>query len=185
MVRAAHDEQSVSNPTKHSASRSFSHIIIHFSSPVIIRFKNGSISFRFSSDSQMESRSIKFFTVNWCGTQVSSFFWYPDLCQWFKTVLRACEIPWSVSKTVNTFFITGGIYDPKKSNTCSGDDVRRTWCYFLCCKCQQWWKKLFTVFDTDWVRGRWGGEVFHILLRSMFSSIAMSRDEICRSTSIF
>ena len=28
--------------------------VIHFSSPVIIRFKNGSISFRFSSDTQME-----------------------------------------------------------------------------------------------------------------------------------
>ena len=61
--------------------------VVHFTSPAVIRLKNGSISFRFSSDSQMETRSIKFFTVNSCGTQVSSFFWYPVLCKWFKTVL--------------------------------------------------------------------------------------------------
>ena len=61
--------------------------MINFSSPVIIRFKNGSISFRFSRDSQMETRPMKFFTGNSCGTQLSSFFWYPVLCKWFKTVL--------------------------------------------------------------------------------------------------
>ena len=68
--------------------------MIHFWSPVIIRFKNGLISFRFSSDSQMETRSIKFFTVNSSGTQVSSFFWYPVLCKWFKIVL------WSMFSSV-------------------------------------------------------------------------------------
>ena len=41
----------------------------------------------FSSDSQMETRSIKFFTLNSRGTQVSRFFWYSVLCEWFKTVL--------------------------------------------------------------------------------------------------
>ena len=71
----------------------FSHVI-HFSSPVIIRFKNGSISCRFSSDSQMKTRFIKFFTVNSCGTQVSTIFWYPVLCKWFKTVL------WSMFSSV-------------------------------------------------------------------------------------
>ena len=73
----------------HDIFRTLLSYIIHFSSPVIIRFKNGLISFRFSSDSQMETRSIKFFIVNSCGTQVSSFFWYPILCKWFKTVLWA------------------------------------------------------------------------------------------------
>ena len=45
-------------------------------------------------------------------------------------------------------------------NTYSGGDVRIMCCYFLDFKCKQWWKKLFTVFDTDWVRGRWGGVCF-------------------------
>ena len=84
------------------ASPSFDHDLfrtllsyeIHFSSPVIIRFKNVSISFRFSSDSQMEIRSIKFFTVISCGTEVSSFFCYPVLLKWFKTVL------WSMFNSV-------------------------------------------------------------------------------------
>ena len=71
----------------HDLFRKLLSYVIHFSSPVIIRLKNGLISFRFNSDSQMETRSIKFFTVNSCGTQVSSFFWYPVLCKWFKTVL--------------------------------------------------------------------------------------------------
>ena len=92
----------------HNLFRTLLSYVIHFSLPVIIRFKNGSISLRFSSDSQMETPSIQFFTDNSCGIQVSSFFLYPVLCKWFKTIL------WS-----------------------------------------------------------------------MFSSIAMSRDQICRSTSIF
>lgn len=37
---------------------------IHFSSPVINLFKDGPVPFHFSSDSQMEIRSIKFFSVN-------------------------------------------------------------------------------------------------------------------------
>ena len=48
----------------------------------------------------------------------------------------------------------------KKQRTYSGDDVRTMCCYLLGCKCKQWWKKLFTVFDTDRVRGRWGGRCF-------------------------
>ena len=71
----------------HDLFRTLLSYLIHFSPPVIICLKNSSISFRFSSDSQMKTRSIKFFTVNSCGTQVSSFFWYPVLCQCFKTVL--------------------------------------------------------------------------------------------------
>ena len=55
-----------------------------------------------------------------------------------KIGLRACEIPRSVSKTVNNFFHYGLHLRPKISNTCSGDDVRRTCCYFLGCKCKQW-----------------------------------------------
>ena len=74
--------------------------------------------------------------------------------------VRACEIPRSVSKTVNNFFYYGLHLRPKKSNTSSGDDVRRMCCYVLGCKCKQWWKKLFTVFDTDWGWGRWGGRCF-------------------------
>ena len=68
--------------------------VIPFSSPVIIRFKNGSISFRFSSGSHMETRSIKIFTVNLCETQVSSFFWYPVLCKWSKLFYGRCLVPW-------------------------------------------------------------------------------------------
>ena len=78
----------------HDLFRTLLSYVIHFSSPVIIRFKNGLISFHFSSDSQMETRSIKFFTVNSRGTQVSSFFWYPVLCKRFKTVL------WSTCSSV-------------------------------------------------------------------------------------
>ena len=78
----------------HDLFRTLLSYLIHFSSLVIIRFKNGSISFRFSSESQMETRFIKFFTVNSCGTQVSRFFWYPILCKWFKTVL------WSMFSSV-------------------------------------------------------------------------------------
>ena len=78
----------------HDLFRTLLSYVIHFSSPVIIRFKNSSISCRFSSDSQIETRSIKFFTVNSCGTQVSSFFQYPVLCKWFKTVL------WSMLSSV-------------------------------------------------------------------------------------
>ena len=50
--------------------------------------------------------------------------------------LRACEIPRSVSKTVNNFFHYGLHLRPKKSNTCSGDDVRIMCCYFLGRKCK-------------------------------------------------
>ena len=69
----------------HDLFRTLLSYVIHFSSPVIIRFKTSSISFRFSSDSRMETRSIKLFTVNSCGTQASSFFWFPVLCIWLAT----------------------------------------------------------------------------------------------------
>ena len=75
-------------------------------------------------------------------------------------LLRACKIPRSVSKTVINFFHYGLHLRPKQSNTYSGDDVFIMCCYFLGCKCKQWWKKLFTVLNTYWVRGRWGGRCF-------------------------
>ena len=78
----------------HKLFRTLLSYVIHFSSPVIIRFKNGSISFHFSSESQMEFRTIKFLTVNSWRTQVSSFFWYPVLCKLLKTVL------WSIFSSV-------------------------------------------------------------------------------------
>jgi len=46
----------------------------HFSSPVMSRLKNGSISFRFNNDSQMEIQFIKFFTVK---SYDIEFFLYP------------------------------------------------------------------------------------------------------------
>ena len=101
----------------HLLLRTLLSYVIYFSSPVIIRFKNGSISFCFRSDSQMETQSITFFTVNSCGTQTLSFFWYPVLCKWFKTVLwsmfsslamsrdeicRSTSIFWRISSTFST-----------------------------------------------------------------------------------
>ena len=50
---------------------------------------------------------------------------------WRSKPLRACEIPRSVSKTVNNFFHDGLHLRPKKSNSSSGDDVRTMCCYFL------------------------------------------------------
>ena len=70
--------------------RSFSHIIV-VRDPLFIARNH---SFRFSSNSQMETLSIKFFTVNSCETQVSSFFWHPVLCKWFEIVL------WSMFSSV-------------------------------------------------------------------------------------
>ena len=74
----------------------------------------------------------------------------------FHIALRLCETPPSPPapdpvgiENCKQFFLP-----------CSGDDVRRMCCYFLRCKCKQWWKKLFTVFDTGWVRGKWGGRRF-------------------------
>lgn len=63
--------------------------LMHFWFSLIINLKNGPISFRFSSDSQLGTRSIKFFIVISYGTQVSSFFWYSVLCKWFWSILRS------------------------------------------------------------------------------------------------
>lgn len=52
---------------------------------VIIRFQNVSILLRFSSGSQMETRSNKFVIVNSYETQVSSFFWYTVFSKWLIT----------------------------------------------------------------------------------------------------
>jgi len=61
----------------HDLFRTLLSYVIHFSSPVMSRFKNASVSFRFSNDSQMEIRSIKFFIVKSYGTRTSNFFLYP------------------------------------------------------------------------------------------------------------
>lgn len=45
---------------------------IHFSSPITIRFKNRSTSLRFNKESQEEIQSIKFFSINSCGTHLSA-----------------------------------------------------------------------------------------------------------------
>ena len=85
---------------------------------------------------------------------------YSKVLSWRVSVLslplRACEIPRSVSKTVNNIFHDGLHLRPKKSNRSSGDDVRTMCCYVFGRKCKQLWKKLFTVFDTDLVRVRRG-----------------------------
>lgn len=58
----------------HDLFRTLLSYLIHFSSPVTNRFRNGSISLRISKESQMLILSNKFFTDNSCGIQTSSFF---------------------------------------------------------------------------------------------------------------
>ncbi|KAL9923806.1 uncharacterized protein ACN2A1_003554 [Glossina fuscipes fuscipes] len=67
----------------------------------------------------MEIRSIMFFSVNWCGTQTSSFFLNPALFKWFKTVLWSIFRSWAmlrlltcrstsiISPILSTFSTTG------------------------------------------------------------------------------
>jgi len=62
------------SPCFHDLFHTLLSYVIYFSSIVMNRFKNDSISFHFSNNSQMKIRSIKFFTVKSCGTQTSSFF---------------------------------------------------------------------------------------------------------------
>ncbi|GFW44276.1 hypothetical protein TNCV_1747051 [Trichonephila clavipes] len=61
----------------------------HYSSPVTIRLRNGSISFRLAKASEMEIRFIMIFGVNWCGAQTWSFFLNPTSRKWFKNVLSS------------------------------------------------------------------------------------------------
>ncbi|GFW90197.1 hypothetical protein TNCV_1790181 [Trichonephila clavipes] len=49
----------------HDLFRTIWSYVIHFPSPVTIRLRNDSISFRLARSSQMEIRSIMFFGVNW------------------------------------------------------------------------------------------------------------------------
>ena len=60
---------------------------IYFSSPVISRFRNGSISLRFRSESQMLMRCVKWISLSWWGTHKSSFLTYPSC---FNFCLNAC-----------------------------------------------------------------------------------------------
>ncbi|GFT89948.1 hypothetical protein TNCV_1666601 [Trichonephila clavipes] len=53
-------------------------------SPVTIRLKKASISFRLAKASQMEIRFIMFFGIKWCDTQTWSFFLNPTLRKWLK-----------------------------------------------------------------------------------------------------
>ena len=73
--------------------------VIHFSSPVIIRFKKGSILFRASRDVHMTTRSSKFFWLNSRGTHLEYFQSYlPNMVRngslsWIKPFcdLRCCR----------------------------------------------------------------------------------------------
>lgn len=69
-----------------------------FHRPQSIFSEIGSISFRFFSDSQMETRSIKFFSVT-CGTQASSFLMYSAFCKWFRTIF------WSTFRSITCILI--------------------------------------------------------------------------------
>ena len=63
--------------------------VIHFSSPVIIRFKKGSILFRASRDVHMTTRSSKFFSLNSCGTYLEYFHTNPIFRIWSEMVCWA------------------------------------------------------------------------------------------------
>ena len=74
-------------------------------------------------------------------------------------------------KNCNDFFHYGLHLRPKKRNTYSEDDVCTMCCYFLGRKCKQFWKKLFTVFDTDRVPGRRRGSCTMECKRDSFSGV--------------
>ena len=63
--------------------------VIHFSFPVIIRFKKGSILFRASRDVHMTTRSSKFFWLNSCGTHFEYFHTNPIFRIWSEMVYWA------------------------------------------------------------------------------------------------
>ena len=63
--------------------------VIHFSSPVIIRFKKGSILFRASRDVHMTTRSSKFFWLNSRGTHLEYFHTNPIFRIWSEMVCWA------------------------------------------------------------------------------------------------
>jgi len=56
------------------------------------RLKNGSISFRFSNDSHMEIRSIKFFTVKFHVVLKYRVFFYPAFSKRLKLFCSRCLI---------------------------------------------------------------------------------------------
>ena len=71
----------------------------------------------------------------------------------FHIVIRTCEIPRSVSKTVNNFFHYGLHLRPKKATwTAEMISVPCVAIFWVVNASSD--EKLFTVFDTDWVRGR-------------------------------
>ena len=63
--------------------------VIHFSSPVIIRFQKGSILFRASGDVQTITRSSKFFRLNSRGTHLEYFHTNPIFRIWSEMVCWA------------------------------------------------------------------------------------------------
>ena len=63
--------------------------VIHFSSPVIIRFKKGSILFRASRNMHMTTRSSKFFRLNSRGTHLEYFHTNPIFRIWSEMVCWA------------------------------------------------------------------------------------------------
>ena len=86
--------------------------------------------------------------------------------------IRACEIPRSVSKTVNNFLHYGLHLRPKKSNTYNGDDVRTMCCFFLGRKACM--KKFVYSFWYRLSSGQVGREVFHIVLNVLEVQISSS-----------
>ena len=63
--------------------------VIHFSSPVIIRFEKGSILFRASGDAHTTTRSSKFFRLNSRGTHLEYFHTNPIFGIWSEMVCWA------------------------------------------------------------------------------------------------
>ena len=60
-------------------------LTIYFSSPVIIRFKNGSFSACFSRLSQALMRCIRLISLSSYSTHISGLFVYPSCLRWFST----------------------------------------------------------------------------------------------------
>ena len=60
--------------------------VIHFSSPVIVRFEKGSILFRASGDVHTTTRSSKFFRLNSRGTHLEYFHTNPIFRIWSEMV---------------------------------------------------------------------------------------------------
>ena len=88
--------------------------VIHFSFPVIIRFKKGSILFRASRDVHTTTRSSKFFRLNSRGTHLEYFHTNPIFRIWSEMV---CWAELSLS----------AISDVVRKGSCSNIVVDQRW----------------------------------------------------------